>query len=151
MKIKTKFYGEVEVTKEEMIYFPVGLPGFETEDQFIHLHSEDSVFGCLQSFKNPGTAFIVLSPFEICPDYDLVLEEAKREQLGITKPEEVLLLSIVTIPPDHPEDATVNLQAPLVINTTAKKGLQVILTDVGYPLHCRLWVKKSSQNIVAAK
>ena len=31
MKVKTKFYGEVEVGTEERLHFPEGLPGFETD------------------------------------------------------------------------------------------------------------------------
>ena len=121
MKVKTKFFGEVEVAADEIIQFPAGLPGFEAEKEFVYLHPEDSVFGCLQSCHQPDTAFIVVSPFKVCPDYDFVLAEEKREELAIEKLEEVLVLAIVTIPPDKPEEATVNLYAPIIINTTVKR------------------------------
>lgn len=151
MKVKTKFYGEVEVAAEEIIHFPAGLPGFETEKEFIYLQSEDSVFGCLQSCQHPETAFIVLSPFTVCPDYDFELAEAKREELAIKSLEEVLVLAIVTIPPEKPEEATVNLYAPLIINTTVKKGMQVILSDSGYPLRFKIWAKEGTASVAAAK
>ncbi len=150
MKVKTKFYGEVEVGTEEFLHFPEGLPGFETDQEYIYLHSEDSVFACLQSCHQPETAFIVVSPFVVCPDYDFQLPETKQEKLGITKLEEVLVLAIVTIPPGKPEDATVNLQAPIVINTKIKKGAQLILSESGYPLRCKLWAQKTSP-VVATK
>ncbi|HHW12620.1 MAG TPA: flagellar assembly protein FliW [Firmicutes bacterium] len=151
MKVKTKFYGEVEVAAEEIIHFPDGLPGFETEKEFVYLREEDAVFGCLQSCHHPETAFIVLSPFKVCPDYDFELDEEKREALAIEKLEEVLVLTIVTIPPGKPEEAMVNLYAPVVINTTVKKGMQVILSESGYPLRFNLWKKESATSVAAAK
>jgi flagellar assembly factor FliW len=151
MKIRTKFYGELEIAEEEIICFPNGLPGFENDDQFIYIHQDQAVFGCLQSCKNPDTAFVVISPFTICPDYNFELPDEKAKELGISKTEEVLLLSIVTIPQGKPNDATVNLQAPIVINTTEKKGAQIILTDLGYPLHCRLWAEKPNKAATAGK
>ncbi len=151
MKIMTKFYAELEIAEEEIIHFPTGLPGFENEHQFIYIHQDEAVFGCLQSCENSSTAFVVISPFTICPDYSFDLPDEKATELGITKQEEVLLLSIVTIPQGKPNDATVNLQAPIVINTTGKKGAQIILTDLGYPLHCRLWAEKPSKAAIAGK
>ncbi len=151
MKIKTKFYEELEISTDEMIHFPEGLPGFETEKRFVYLHPEDSVFGCLQSCQTPEVAFIVISPFRLCPDYDFVLDEKKVDLLGLAKPDDALILAIVTIPPGQPDQATVNLQAPLVINPQTRKGIQVILSDSGYPLRFRLWAKKPVSTVSAAK
>ena len=151
MKVKTKFHDEIEVGTDEIIHFSHGLPGFETDQEYIYLHSEDSVFGCLQSCQQTETAFIVVSPFVVCPDYDFQLPEAKQEKLGLTKLEEVLVLAIVTIPPGKPEEATVNLQAPIVINTKAKKGAQLILSESGYPLRCKLWAQPTAESVAATK
>ncbi|HHT49386.1 MAG TPA: flagellar assembly protein FliW [Firmicutes bacterium] len=151
MKVKTKFYGEVEVAPEEIIHFPAGLPGFEEDKEYHFIQHEDSVFGCLQSCRQAETAFIVLSPFIICPDYDFELTATNQKELGLSKLEEVLVLAVVTIPPGKPEEATVNLQAPIVINQTMKKGMQVILSDSGYPLRCPLWTKQTSSSVAAAK
>ncbi|HEY8392428.1 MAG TPA: flagellar assembly protein FliW [Capillibacterium sp.] len=151
MKVKTKFYGEVEVDPEGIFHFPRGIPGFEEEKEYIYIQHEDSAFGCLQSCRQVETAFIVLSPFLICPDYDFELTAADQEELGVSKLEEVLVLAIVTIPPGKPEEATINLQAPLVINKTTKKGLQVILSESGYPLRCPVWAKQTPSSVAAAK
>lgn len=151
MKVKTKFYGEVEVDPEGIFHFPAGLPGFEEDKEYLFIQHEDSVFGCLQSCRQVETAFIVLSPFLICPDYDFELTAAQQEELEISKLEEVLVLAIVTIPPGKPEEATINLQAPIVINKTTKKGMQVILGESGYPLRCPLWAKQTSSSVAAAK
>ena len=151
MKVKSKFYGEVDVTMEQVINFPTGLPGFEAEKEFVYLKQDESVFGCLQSCHQQEIAFIALSPFVICPDYDFEIAQEKQEALGITKLEEVLVLAIVTIPPGKPEEATVNLQAPIIINRSTRKGMQIILNESGYPLRCKVWAKESSPSVAAAK
>lgn len=151
MKVKTKYYDEVEVGTEEIIHFSHGLPGFESDQEYIYLQSEDSVFGSLQSCHRPETAFVVVSPFVVCPDYDFELPEVKQEELGITKLEEVMVLAIVTIPPGKPEEATVNLQAPIVLNTKLRKGAQLILSESGYPLRCKLWAQQKTAPVVVTK
>ncbi|NLW09743.1 MAG: flagellar assembly protein FliW, partial [Firmicutes bacterium] len=83
--------------------------------------------------------------YEVCPDYEIELDDTVTEELELTAPEDVLLLAIVTIPPGRPEDATVNLQAPLVLNTARRRGSQVIIADSGYPLRLRLWSKEPVQ------
>ena len=60
------------------------------------------------------------------------------------------MLAIVTIPPGKPEEATVNLYAPIIINTTVKRGMQIILSESGYPMRFKLWAKEGS-SLAAAK
>ncbi|HHU83240.1 MAG TPA: flagellar assembly protein FliW, partial [Firmicutes bacterium] len=126
MKINTKFYNEIEVAEEKIFFFPQGLPGFPGERRFVYLQEEEGFFGCLQSVDNPEVAFIVITPYEVCPGYEIELDDTATEELELTAAEDALLLAIVTIPPGRPEDATVNLQAPLVLNTARHRGSQVI-------------------------
>lgn len=151
MKIKTKFYGEVEVREEDILYFRSGLPGFEKEDKFVYLHPERSVFGCLQSYHTPELAFVVISPYTVCPDYSFDLDDSMAEELGIEKPEEVLLLCIVTIPPGNVKEATVNLQAPVIVNTVNRRGCQVILDGLSYPIKCKIWRDGSAEAAAACE
>ena len=151
MKIKTKFYNEIEVAEEKVFLFPQGLPGFPDERRFVLLQEEGSFFGCLQSADNPEVAFIVITPYEVCPDYEIELDDTVTEELELTAPEDVLLLAIVTIPPGRPEDATVNLQAPLVLNTARRRGSQVIIADCGYPLRLRRWAKEPARVVETGK
>lgn len=148
MKINTKFYGEIEIGEEQIIDFPQGLPGFEERKKFVYLKPEESLFGSLQAVNLPELGFVVISPFVVCPDYHFDLDEQVVSDLGLNKPEEVLLLSIVNIPHGQPKDATVNLQAPVVINTENRRGAQVVLAE-GYPLRCRIWADGSPEAAVA--
>ena len=42
--------------------------------------------------------------------------------------------NIVTIPQGKPRNSTINLLAPIIINATNKKGMQLILSNSNYPV-----------------
>jgi flagellar assembly factor FliW len=137
MEIKTKFFGTVAVDATEIIDFPQGVPGFEQLRRFIRLQPENSVFSSLQALDRVETAFITISPFLVCPDYTFELDDQITRELRLTKLEEALVLGMVTIPPQNPGKSTVNLKAPVIINYSNKRGLQIILDDK-YPLRAPL-------------
>lgn len=141
MKIATKFHGEIECDPKEIINFALGVPGFEDEKQFVLFRPENSTFAWMQSVKTKDVAFVIISPSLICPDYGFDLDDSICSELKLSKPEDALVLSIVTIPPGQVEQATVNLQAPIVINPAAGVGTQVILADHQYSLRQPLWVQ----------
>lgn len=139
MKISTKFYGTIDFDEPNVIRFPQGIPGFESERLFGIIQTENSVFQCLQSLTHPEIAFILISPFLICPDYSFNLSEAVSEQISLYKLEDALILGIVTIPSNNTKAATVNLQAPVVVNLKAGLGTQVILLEEFYPMRLPIW------------
>lgn len=145
-QIQTKFFGTKEIDEEQIIRFPIGLPGFENSHNFILLRVEDSVFSCLQAVDKVETAFVLISPFEICSDYHFNLDEDTINRLEINAPGEVEVLSIVVIPNGKMNEATANLQAPIVINKNKMLGQQTILADTDYPLRLPIW---ESKNLVA--
>jgi flagellar assembly factor FliW len=139
MKITTKFCGTIDLEHPDVIRFPQGIPGFEAERRFAIIQPENSVFQCLQSLTHPEIAFIVISPFLICPDYDFNLSDEISEQISLLKLDDALILGIVTIPPNNTQAATVNLQAPVVVNLKTGLGRQVILKDESYPMRVPIW------------
>lgn len=145
MKIATKFCGEVEYAERDLIRFPEGIPGFNGEKSFAHITPETSCFSFLASTEHREVSFVTISPFMICPDYSFELDESARAGLRLTKPEEALILAIVNIPPDQPNQATVNLMAPVIINLISRLGLQIILDEPRYPLRQPLWKKVKTQ------
>jgi flagellar assembly factor FliW len=139
MKISTKFYGTIDLDEPNVIRFPQGIPGFENERRFGIIQPENSIFQCLQSLTHPEIAFILISPFLICPDYSFNLSDEVSEQIGLFKLEDALILGIVTIPSNNTQAATVNLQAPVVVNLKAGLGRQVILMEESYPMRLPIW------------
>lgn len=133
MKLKTKYFGEMEVNEEKIIDFPEGIPGFEGTKRFIIINNpdEENPFQWLQSVDEPNLAFVIISPFFVKFDYDIVLPESAVEKLKIKDEKDVGLYTIVVVP-ENIEEMTTNLSGPIVINTKEKLGKQVVLDDNRY-------------------
>ena len=58
MKLNTRFFGELEYEKEDLLHFPSGLLGFEDCKGFIQIDNPDGggVFKWLQSADRPELA-----------------------------------------------------------------------------------------------
>ncbi len=138
MRLHTKTLGEIEYAEDAIISFSEGMPGFEEARQFVLILSEDPElpFHYLQSIDQPDIAFVVTSPFFFVKDYDFDLSDSVVTKLNIQDPSELYVYSVVTIP-KKVQFSTINLTAPIIINTTNKKGMQVVLEeidDISHPL-----------------
>lgn len=133
MLLNTKNFGEIEIDEKNIIHFPEGILGFEEEKQFIIIKDEDeqNPFHWLQSVQSPELAFVIINPFFVFPDYDIVLSKSVQEKLKIDDEKDVVVYSIVVVPEDI-EKMTTNLLGPIVININKKLGKQVILDDDRY-------------------
>jgi flagellar assembly factor FliW len=133
MQLKTKHFGLIEVNEKEIIQFSDGLPGFNQVKKFILLGNEDesSPFSWLQSVDSPELAFVVCDPFRIKEDYDIDIKDEVVESLEIETISDVKVLSIVVVPEDMSK-ISMNLKAPVVINTARMKGMQIFLDTDKY-------------------
>jgi len=130
MQLNTGRFGSVEVEDEKILTFPWGLPGFEHLRRFVVLPGAGSdVFGWLQSVEEESTAFLVVDPFVFFPGYFVDIPERETHELKLEAPAQAVLLVIVSVPEGDIKKATVNLLAPLVINTARQLGRQVILNS----------------------
>ncbi len=139
LKIDTKFLGQVEVEKERFITFEEGIPGFPDEKQFVLIpFGENTPFIILQSTNTPQTGFVLAFPYLFKADYAFDLSDEDVEALSIEKQEDIITYAIVTLKDTLP-NSTINLLAPIVINTKKQQGKQIILNDnhqelLHYPL-----------------
>lgn len=134
MKIQTAYLGEVEIESSQILHFEHGIPGFENEKELVLLPIEDNdAFHVLQSVGTAELAFIVTNPYEITTNYSFEIDEAIAHILKIKAPQEVAVLSIVSLK-DTIEQSTVNLKAPIVWNTNNNKAKQVILNNEDYSI-----------------
>lgn len=132
--------GEREISPDGIIYFPRGLVGLEDKREFVLLtvKDDDSPFLLLQCVTDPGLGLLVADPFAFIEKYDVRLEKLDRKTLRIQSLKQLAVLVTVTIPEHKPENTTLNLQGPIVINHEARIGLQVPQTDADYQTHFRL-------------
>ncbi|NEZ45864.1 flagellar assembly protein FliW [Clostridium niameyense] len=134
MKLKTKYHGIIDYKKEDILYFPKGIPGFEKLKEFIIFPVEDNdIFSVLHSIGNEEIGIIVISPFRVDNSYEFKLEEEQVKRLKIDKKEDLIVLNTVTIY-SNIKDITVNLRAPIVINIKDKIGEQIILNSDKYSI-----------------
>lgn len=133
MNIRTKFHGSIELTPEEIYIFENGLPGFLDEKQFMILPLEETTLFVLQSVKTSEVAFIITSPFEIFPEYNVKLSDEVLTALQIGVEKDVVVYAILTVKEPF-NKTTVNLQAPIVINSKKKLAKQYITNDTSFSM-----------------
>ena len=132
MFIETDYFGKIEINEAETITFVSEIPGFSDSKTFVLIpYGEDLPFWSLQSIEEQACAFVVTNPFWHKSDYAFELSNGAKDQLGIEEAEHVSVYSIVTLREPF-ESSTLNLKAPIVIETKERRGKQVILDD-GYP------------------
>ncbi len=145
MKIETKFFGIQEINEQEIIDFKHGIPGFEDiYKYYVTEYSPGSPFKVMQAIENPGLAFILIQFGDVIPGYAIDLGDEVTGELKLEKPEDAMVYAIVSIPGELAK-ATVNLAAPLVINTRIKLGKQIILNNPAYGLRHPLFEEKPAQ------
>lgn len=133
MIIKTRDFGEEEISEEVIIDFPNGVYAFEENHRFVLLSpcGENKYPMWLQSVDDQNLCFIVFDPREFVPDYSVELDAETKKLLGENSTELDLLCMAVV--PNEYINTTLNLKSPIVINSAEKKGVQVIAAE-NYPL-----------------
>jgi flagellar assembly factor FliW len=128
MKVRTRPYGEIDVEDRQRISFPKGIFGFEELREFVLLDATTQPFYWLQSAERVEVAFVLIDPKFFRPDYTPDVDPLELEEIGITDPDDMLVLSIVTIP-QAARKMTANLQGPLVLNRRTHVGRQSISSN----------------------
>jgi flagellar assembly factor FliW len=129
--VNSAVLGQLAVPAESVFTLPAGLLGFERYTRFALVPAGREGIFWLQSTEEPALAFVVGDPFRLVPAYAADLPDADVTAIGAARPEDVLLLVIVTLgaPPSGP---TANLRAPLALSVASRQGKQVVLPDDRY-------------------
>ena len=138
MKTKTRYFGEVDYTKEEIIAFPKGLFGFEEERNFLLIpFSNAGTLFSLQSVKTPELAFTLMHPVSLHADYAPVLQAEELAALNAAQSEELYYYVMCTVR-EPVTECTVNMKCPLAVNPDTHPGMQVILEDDTWEMRHKL-------------
>ena len=134
---QTKYFGTLAYNEESVFEFPVGLPAFEDEKQFVLIESpEHAPLVFLQSLVRPSLCFLAFPVLVVDRNYQLGIPGEDLQALGLNlerQPElgtEVLVLALVSLHDGF--SATANLMAPIVVNLKTRRGLQAIRQDSLY-------------------
>jgi len=132
MQIDTLRFGNVEVDEAKFLDFEEGIPGLEQYHTYALLQFEESYpLVWLQSTEETGICLPVLDTFSVLPDYVFDIDETDVKRLQLTKPDDLFVVSVVVIP-DEISGMTVNLAAPIIINTSSGKAKQIMLSGSEY-------------------
>ncbi|MFK7918550.1 MAG: flagellar assembly protein FliW [Ilumatobacter sp.] len=155
MHVDTTRFGAIEAQPDDLVVFPDGIPGFAGRREMVVIAGGD-LLGAeggdnhptlfwLQDTSDPDLAFLTTVPWSAYPDYDIE-PDLDPEIFGSTEPEDVCVLTIVTVRRDG-ESAmlTSNLLAPIVIDQRNRVGKQVILEDGDWPVQAPLAESRSAE------
>ncbi len=142
MKINTTRFGEVEIDDNKIINFPLGVPGFPDLKRYFLIDYNDPI-KWLHAVDDPDTAFITASPFPFFPDYSFAMKDDVETFLEIKKPEDAAII-VILIVADNALYA--NLKAPIIINSSTLKGVQILLDDERYAFRASLPALHQEEN-----
>jgi flagellar assembly factor FliW len=140
MIIEGTRFGNIEYTTEDVIELPEGLVGFATLKHFVLVNLKPgSPFRWFQSIENPAWAFLLTDPLVYVPSYDPRVDESVVKSLDLDEQTPRLLYTTVCIPHGQPEQMTINLSAPIVINAVSRRAKQIVLDDHAYTIKHRVF------------
>jgi len=145
-KVNTTRFGELEYATEDVLTVRDGLLGFEKCVSFLLIeHREGSPFRWLQSLEKTDVAFLVVDPFQFFADYDLEIDDSSAEELALVESTPKVVYTIVTIPRGRPDDMSVNLAGPVIINGETRIGRQFVMENPAYSVRAPLMGKSRAE------
>lgn len=137
--LDTTRFGTIEIEAEDILTFGEGMIGFPAQRQFVLLeHRPGSPFRWLQSVEEAALAFLVVDPAHYIADYAPEVNETQVSDLRMEENTPRLVYTVVNIPKGKPEEMTLNLAGPIVINVENRRAKQLVLEDSRYSLKHRV-------------
>lgn len=137
MKMKTRHFGEVDVTEDVVLSFDEGIPGFPDSKRFVLIEESersgdtDNLFYWLQSVDDADLSLMLMDVIKFMPDYDPAVDLNDVRNLQLLEADDYNVYNVVVVP-EEVEKMSVNLKAPIIINDRLKKGKQVLSMNDDY-------------------
>lgn len=147
----TARFGAISFTENDLLVLPDGMIGFPQLKNFVLIeHKPGSPFQWLQSIDEPAISFLIVAPGLYVQDYNPIIPSMVVEALEITEESPYLVYTVVSIPKGKPEEMSLNLAGPILINVETRKGAQVVLEDNKWALKHLVGTPKKSESQQAA-
>ena len=142
MTVNTRLFGEVTIDDDKIIKLEKGIVGFPDLKNFTLIYDNENgddgkSIMWFQSLDEPQFAMPVLNPIDIVADYNPTVNDELLEPLGELTEDNLYVLVTVKVPKKL-EDMTINLKAPIIINSENRQGGQIIVeddVDVRFPIY----------------
>jgi len=144
--IETSRFGLVSYNKSDIIKFVKPILGFNELSEYIIIsRPESEPFKWLQSLNDPAVCFVVVDPRLVINDYIIDVSSHDIKLLdGSEKQEDYQIYVIVTVPRGRPEQMSVNLQGPIVLNIKRLTALQMVLNNPEYDIRYSIFKSKQT-------
>ncbi len=135
MEINTARFGPLEIDARDEMLFPQGLLGETSSRRWVLLgDANNEAVTWLQSVERPSLALATVSPRRFVPSYRMRVARRELASLELNDVSEATVLVIVG---KMDRVVTLNLKAPLLINSERRLGRQVI-TNGDLPIRYQL-------------
>jgi flagellar assembly factor FliW len=112
-----------------------GLLGLPDVRKFLLIETPDTnPLKWLVAVDHPEVSLLVLDPRLVVSDYRVPLGPEERARLELEHDREALPLGII-LPAGTTGEATVNLRAPIVVNTARMKAIQLVPAESEYSVY----------------
>ena len=139
MAIDSDKFGTLQFGENQVITFNHGVFGFCDYHRYILLSRPETVpLSVLQCVDQPELAFLVADPSDLMNGLNLGRLNSTLQELKVRSPKDLQVFVTFTIPPGRPTEATANLVGPILINSRAQLGKQVVLENQNYSLRKRI-------------
>jgi len=144
VEIDTVKFGKVEIDKKSIFNFVSPIIGFKDLKKYTIIdYKPDSPFKWLQSMEDMELAF----PVTLCSffgiDYQFDIPDEEAEMLGIESADDILVFNIANIPSSNPQGATINMIAPIILNLSNKKAMQLVLKNTNFEVRHKLFEQEN--------
>ena len=127
MDITSLTFGTIQVQDDTIFTFTEGIPGLRNIHRYAIVKPEDAgPFNWLQACEEPFLTLMMLDPKLLQPDYSVRIQAQHQALLGPYQQEDLLVNVLVVVPQD-PQQMTANLLAPIVFNQATRKAAQVVV------------------------
>jgi flagellar assembly factor FliW len=131
IKLATTRFGEVELTEEQLLTFPEGLPGLPGKRWALLPSPTNARISWLQSAERADVALLLIDPCLLIPDYRASPKpEEIRGIFGET--DEKPVCRVVIRSGEQPGELIANLFAPVLMHPALGLGMQVPLVGSSY-------------------
>ncbi len=134
MQIDSPRFGTLHVEANRIIDFPSGLAGFEQCRRFTLFHPDETEprFFILQSLDDASLAFNIADPAQFGFHFEIELSDAELDLLHLADAGQAAV--VVLLSKGERGEVRANLNAPLVLNLEARRGLQHTFHRLNYLL-----------------
>ncbi|BBF44953.1 flagellar assembly factor FliW [Lachnospiraceae bacterium KM106-2] len=135
MLVRTKYFGEVNITEDKIVHFQNGIMGFEQYKDYTIIYDNESsskqTISWLQSIEKEELALPIISPLTVDSSYNPTVNEEWMQTLGNLNDENLAMFLVLTVPADITK-MTANMKAPIIINSDTRQASQIIVENKEY-------------------